>query len=223
MSNAPSFVHRRHLLRAGMTGGLAALGAAAVPVRVGAEDVLMTAYGAGVNLKLMPDESGNPVVPMRESFAFDPIYAQCIVEDNAKRFAMDTFEMGRVVIEPHQFFMAMYADSVGLDEIRQNPNGSWTVTMLGSLFCATFAGTSSVAVGSREAKEHAKFLIEATDGGVGGAAPPDSFAFTVYFDSDEAPVNHGIFGPEFTFTGEMVAGKITVGKPIGLTVADAAP
>ena len=28
---------------------------------------------------------------MRESFAFDPIYAQCIVEDNAERFAMDTF------------------------------------------------------------------------------------------------------------------------------------
>jgi hypothetical protein len=207
-----------------MTSGLAtAFGASVVPVRVGAEEVLMTAYGAGVNLKLMPDVDGNPVVPMRESFAFDPIYAQCIVEDNAERFAMDTYEMGRVVIEPHQFFMAMYADSVGLDEIRQNPNGSWTATMLGSLFCSTFAGTSSVAVGSREAKEHATFLIEATDGGSGGDAPPDSFAFTVYFDSDEAPVNHGVFGPEFTFTGEMIAGKITVGKPIGLKVADTAP
>jgi hypothetical protein len=222
MRLARSIVHRRHLLR-GAAGGLAvALGASAVPVRVGAEEVLMTAYGAGVNLKLMPDESGNPLVPMRESFAFDPIYAQCLVEDNAERFAMDTFEMGRVVIEPHQFFMAMYADSVGLNEIRQNANGSWTATMLGSLFCTTFAGTASVSVGSREAQEHAKFLIEATDGGAGGQAAPDSFAFTVYFDSDEAPVNHGIFGPEFTFTGEMVAGKITIGKPIGLTVADAA-
>jgi len=224
MNSASSRVHRRHLLRAGAAGGLAAvLGASAVPVRVGAQEVLMTASGAGVNLKLMPDVDGNPVVPMRESFAFDPIYAQCIVEDNAERFAMDTFEMGRVVIEPHQFFMAMYADAVGLDEIRQNPNGSWTATMLGSLFCTTFAGTSSVAVGSREAQEHAKFLIEASDGGVGGDAPPDSFAFTVYFDSDEAPVNHGIFGPEFTFTGEMIAGKITISKPIGLTVAETTP
>jgi hypothetical protein len=181
--------------------------------------VLMTASGAGVNLKLMPDESGNPIVPMRESFAFDPIYAQCIVEDNAERFAMDTFEMGRVVIEPHTFFMAMYADSVGLDEIRQNPNGSMTAVLLGSLFCATTAGTATVTVGSREAQEHALFRIEATDGGAGGQAPADSFAFTVYFDSDEAPVNHGIFGPEFTFTGEMIAGKITVGKPIGLRVS----
>ena len=44
----------------------------------------------------------------------------------------------------------------------------------------------------------------------------------VAYCSDEAPVNHAILGPEFTFTGEKVAGKITVGKPIGLTVADAA-
>ncbi len=215
----PSLLHlsRRHLLRAGAAASLGSV--LAVPVSVGAEEVLMTASGAGVNLKLMPDETGNMTVPMRESFAFDPIYAQCIVEDNAERFAMDTYEMGRVVIEPHQFFMAMYADSVGLDEIRPNGNGSMTAVMLGSLFCATFAGTASVSVGSREASEHALFRIEATDGGVGGQAPPDSFAFTVYFDSDEAPVNHGIFGPEFTFTGEMIAGKITIGKPIGLMVA----
>jgi hypothetical protein len=222
MVNTRSSIHRRHLLRAGALGGLAtALSASVIPVRVGAEEVLMTATGAGVNLKLMPDVDGNPVVPMRESFAFDPIYAQCIVEDNAERFAMDTHEMGRVVIEPHQFFMAMYADTVGLDEIRQNEDGSRTAIMLGSLFCATFAGTASVSVGSREAQEHTLFRIEATDGGAGGQAPPDSFAFTVYFDSDEAPVNHGIFGPEFTFTGEMIAGKITIGKPTGLTVAAA--
>ena len=215
-----SRVDRRRVVRAGAAASLgAALSATAIPMRVGAQEVLMTASGAGVNLKLMPDESGNPIVPMRESFAFDPIYAQCIVEDNAERFAMDTYEMGRVVIEPHTFFMAMYADSVGLDEIRQNANGSWTAVLLGSLFCATTAGTATVTVGSREAQEHALFRIEATDGGVGGQAPPDSFAFTVFFDPDEAPVNHGIFGPEFTFTGEMIAGKITVGTPIGLMQA----
>lgn len=206
---------RRRLLQATAASGLAAaLGASAVPVRVGAQEVQMTASGAGVNLKLMPDPDGEPVVPMRESFAFDAIYAQCIVEDNAERFAMDTFEMGRVVIEPHEFFMAMHADTVGIHEIRQNADGSRTATLLGSLFCATFAGTTSVSVGSRDASEHANFMIVATDGGPGGAAPPDSFAFTVYFDSDEAPVNHGIFGPEFTFTGEMIAGKITIGPPI---------
>jgi hypothetical protein len=224
MAKTSCTIPRRRLLRAGAVGGIAAaIGASAVPVRVGAEEVLMTASGAGVNLKLMPDAAGAPVVPMRESFAFDAIYAQCIVEDNAERFAMDTFEMGRVVIEPHQFFMAMYADTVGIHEIRENADSSRTATLLGSLFCATFAGTASVSVGSRDASEHANFMIVATDGGPGGAAPPDSFAFTVYFDADDAPINHGIFGPEFTFTGEMIAGKITIGPPITVSLAAGTP
>jgi hypothetical protein len=183
----------------------------------------MTASGAGVNLKLMPDPDGKPVVPMRESFAFDAIYAQCIVEDNTERFAMDTFGMGRVVIEPHQFFMAMYADTVGLDTITEETNGARTARMIGSLFCSTFAGTATVAVGSREAKEHARFEILATDGGSGAGAPPDSFAFTVFFDTKDAPVNHGVFGPKFTFTGEMIAGKITIGPPIGVEPTEATP
>ena len=136
---------------------------------------------------------------------------------------MDTFEMGRVVIEPHQFFMAMYADQIALTGIRREGNGSLTATLEGRLSCATYAGTASVAVGSREAAEHARFLIEATDGGFGPTAPPDRFAFTVFFDSDEAPVNHAIFGPEVTFTGEMIAGKITIGPPSTEEVTEATP
>jgi hypothetical protein len=211
---------RRTIVRVGARGGLVtAFGISALPVRMGAAEELMTASGAGVNLKLMPNPNGEPVVPMRESFAFDPIYAQCIVEDNAERFAMDTFGIGRVVIEPHQFFMAMYADNMGLYDIRREANGALTATLLGALFCSTYAGTASTTVGSREAREHARFMIEATDGGFGSDAPPDRFAFTVYFDPAEAPVNHGVFGPEFTFTGEMIAGKITIGPSIGVSVS----
>jgi hypothetical protein len=201
----------------------ASLGVTAVPVAIGANEVLMTASGAGVNLKLMPNPDGEPVVPMRESFAFDAVYAQCIVEDNAERFAMDTFEVGRVVIEPHQFFMAMYADTVGIESVRRLGETGFVATMIGSLFCTTYAGTVSVTVGSREAREHARFRIVATDGGSGASATPDSFAFTVFFDPVEAPVNHSVFGPEFTFTGEMIAGKITIGPPIGVSLTDATP
>jgi hypothetical protein len=215
---------RRAVLRRGAAGVAgAALGVAALPVATGADDVLMTASGAGVNLKLMPNPDGEPVVPMRESFAFDAVYAQCIVEDNAERFAMDTFEMGRVVIEPHQFFMAMYADTVGIESIHRHGETGFVATMVGSLFCTTYAGTASVVVGSREAQEHALFRVVATDGGSGANAMPDSFAFTVFFDSDEAPVNHGVFGPEFTFTGEMIAGKITIGPPIGVSLTGGTP
>jgi hypothetical protein len=223
MNNTTRQLSRRSLAQLGARGGAgAALAVSVLPVRLSAAEELATASGAGVNLKLMPNPDGEPVVPMRESFAFDASYAQCIVEDNADRFAMDTFGMGRVVIEPHQFFMAMYADHVVVNEIRREANGALTATLLGALFCSTFAGTASTSVGSREASEHARFKIEATDGGYGSNAPPDRFAFTVYFDPKEAPVNHSIFGPEFTFTGEMIAGRITVGPPILLPVTTSA-
>jgi hypothetical protein len=214
---------RRDVLRMGAASGGAALVGTRAATVVLAQDERLTASGAGVNLKLMPDEAGNPVVPLREPFAFDTHYAQCVVEDNPARFAMDTFEMGRVVIEPHQFFMAMYADQIALTGIQREDNGSLMATLEGRLSCATYAGTASVAVGSREAAEHARFRIEATDGGFGPTAPPDRFAFTVFFDSDEAPVNHAIFGPEVTFTGEMIAGKITIGPPSTEEVTEATP
>ena len=214
---------RRDVLRGGAASGGAALFGARATASVHAQGEQLTASGAGVNLKLMPDEAGNPVVPLREPFAFDTHYAQCVVEDNSDRFAMDTFEMGRVVIEPHQFFMAMYADQIALTGIRREGNGSLTATLEGRLSCATYAGTASVEVGSREAAEHARFRIEATDGGFGPKAPPDRFAFTVFFDSDEAPVNYAIFGPEVTFTGEMIAGKITIGPPSTEEVTEATP
>ena len=38
-------------------------------------------------------------MPLRESFSFDARYALCIIEDNPEPFSMDTYTMGRVVIE----------------------------------------------------------------------------------------------------------------------------
>jgi hypothetical protein len=206
-------LRRRALLRAGAAVGGSALLVGRPAGDVRAQEEWVTASGAGVNLKLMPDEAGNPTVPLREPFAFDAHYAQCVVEDNPARFAMDTFGMGQVVIEPHRFFMAMYAEQIALSGVRREEDGALTATLEGRLSCATYAGTASVEVGSREAAEHARFLIEATDGGFGPDAPPDRFAFTVFFEPAEAPVNHAIFGPEVTFTGELIAGKITIGPP----------
>ncbi len=57
------------------------------------------------------------------------------------------------------------------------------------------------------------YFIEATDGGVGGGKAGDTFAFTVFFDPEKAPVNHSIFGPKFTFTAKMVEGEVTITDP----------
>ena len=51
------------------------------------------------------------------------------------------------------------------------------------------------------------------DAGIGGGKAGDTFAFTAFFDPVKAPVNHGIFGPKFTFTGKMVEGEITIVDP----------
>jgi len=85
--------------------------------------------------------------------------------------------------------------------------------MRGGLSCATEVGQAQTTLGSRTAAEHATYEIEAVDGGIGGGTAGDSFAFTVFFNAREAPLNHAIFGPKFTFTGEMVEGEVTIVDP----------
>jgi hypothetical protein len=184
---------------------------------------LMTVSGGGVNLKPMPSPDGKGTVPLRELFALDTHYAQCVIEDNPARFAMDTFAMGRVVIEPHTFFMAMYANDVTLVGVYDAGGGKLLARLTGSLGCSTEAGTASGKVGSRTATEPAFFDIEAVDGGHGGGAAGDRFAFTVSFDAKQAPVNHAIFGDKATFTGEMTAGEITIAAPVALPLLPGTP
>jgi hypothetical protein len=213
MAEASRTLARRPALKRILTlaGGLVAGLAGAKPA--GAQAEPLTVSGAGVNVKQMPSPDGTSMVPMRESFGFDAHYAQCIVEDNPAAFAMDTFGMGRVVIEPHQFFMAMYSNEMRLAGIKPGEGGKRVAKLTGKLGCSTFAGTASLTVGSRDASEPAFFEIEAVDGGPGGGTAGDSFAFTVFFDPAQAPANHGIFGPKFTFTGEMVAGEVSIAPP----------
>ena len=206
--------------RRGLLGRLPAVAALAAgvglaPRHAAAQTDQMTASGGGVNLKVMPNPDGG-TVPMRESFMFDAHYAQCVVEDVAERFAMDTFGMGRVVIEPHRFFMAMSANDVSLTGISDLGGGKRMAKLTGNLGCSTEAGTASATVGSRTAQEPAFFEIQAVDGGHGGGEAGDNFAFTVYFDQKQAPVNYGIFGPKFTFTGELIAGEVTIGPAVTL-------
>jgi hypothetical protein len=85
--------------------------------------------------------------------------------------------------------------------------------MTGGLDCFTEVGQAEVTFGDRSASEHATFRITAVDKGLGGGKAGDNFAFTVFFDEKDAPLNHAIFGPEFTFTGEMIAGEVTITDP----------
>ena len=173
-----------------------------------------TASGGGVNMKYMPDPvTGEATVALPEVFSFNRSYAMCRVDTNPQAFKMNPFEMGEVTIEPHQFYMSMVADSIDPYEVSTEPDGARQVTMTGGLDCFTEVGQVEVTFGSRTAAEHATYLVEAVDRGRGGGEAGDSFAFTVFFNPQEAPINHAIFGPEFTFTGELVEGEITIVDP----------
>ena len=173
-----------------------------------------TASGGGVNLKMMPDPvTGQPTVPLEEVFSFDRNHAMCRVDANRQAFKLPTYQLGEVVVEPNSFFMSMVATSIEQYRLETQPNGAHTVTMRGGLSCATEVGQGKVVLGSRSAAEHATYIVEAVDGGIGGGAAGDAFAFTVFFDPKEAPVNYSIFGPKFTFTGRMIEGEITITAP----------
>jgi hypothetical protein len=155
------------------------------------------ASGGGVNRKLMPDPvTGQPTVPLDEAFSFDRNHGICRVDTNPAAFKMPTYAMGE------QFRVFTSAD------------GKRHAQLKGGLSCATEVGQASTKLGSRTASEHATYEIEAVDGGIGGGRAGDSFAFTVFFDQKDAPLNQAIFGPKFTFTGEMIEGEITIVDPV---------
>ena len=206
-------------LAAGLVGGLAVRGALKDDDVESLEQLVTrlsynTASGGGVNLKMMPDpETGEPTVPLEEVFSFDRNHAFCRVDSNPRAFKMQTYALGEITIEPNQFFMSMDVSSVEQHEVTTNVDGTRTVVMRGGLDCNTEVGLATTTIGSRTAAEHATYRITAIDGGVGGGEAGDRFEFTVFFDAEVAPINHSIFGPEFTFTGTMVSGEITVVDP----------
>ena len=121
--------------------------------------------------------------------------------------------MGEVLIDKNEFFMAMSTTSIEEFKLSRTSDGRNKIVITGGLDCFTEVAKAETTIGSRKVAEIAEYKIEATDGGIGGGQAGDTFEFTVYFDPNEAPVNYAIFGPEFTFTGEMIDGEITVPAP----------
>ncbi len=168
------------------------------------------AYGGGTNLKLMPDpNTGLPTIPLEEVWHFDLDRAFCRVDNNPQAFAMDTYKMGRVVVDANSFQMVMLTKDVVIPEFTVTPDGTAMVKLTGEIGCSTVASVANTKVGGREIVEPAPFEIVAVHDEKAG----DSFAFTVFFDPDTAPVNYAIFGPKATFTGKIASGGVTI-KPI---------
>lgn len=174
------------------------------------------ASGGGVNRWLVPDPTtGEARVALEQVFSFDRNHAMCRVDTNPAAFKMRTYQLGEIVIEPHHFSVAMVATTIERFVLSTSADGKRRITLRGGLSCATEVGHVHTKLDVHGAAEHAAFEIEAVDGGVGGGKAGDAFAITVFFDPKEAPVDYSIFGPRFTFTGEMVEGEITIVDPAG--------
>ena len=175
---------------------------------------LLSASGGGINMKMMPHpETGEATVELPEVFSFDANHAFCRVDTNRHAFIMPTYQMGDILIEKNEFFMAMSTTTINEFRISQDEDGNNKIVITGGLDCFTEVAKATMTMGSREVAEPANYKIQATDGGLGGGPSGDTFEFTAYFDPNTAPINYAIFGPEFTFTGEMVDGEITIPSP----------
>ena len=173
--------------------------------------ILTSASGGGVNLKMMPHpETRELTVALPEVFSFDANHAFCRVDTNHEAFVMPTYKMGDVLMEKNEFFMAMSTTTIEEFKLSKNNDGHNTVTMTGGLDCFTEVAKANMTMGSKEISEYATYKIQAGDAGLGGGAAGDTFEFTVYFDPEVAPINYSIFGPEFTFTGDMIDGEVTI-------------
>lgn len=173
-----------------------------------------TASGGGINLKMMSHPvTGEASVPLEEMFSFDRNHAMCRVDTNPQAFKMQTFSSGEFVVPANQFFMAMVVTTIDQFLVSTAADRTRHLTMRGGLSCKTEVGLTTVTIGSRTAAEHATYEIQAVDAGIGGGNAGDSFAFTAFFDPNQAPINHAIFGPRFTFTGKMIEGEITIVDP----------
>ena len=159
-------------------------------------------YGGGSNIKKMPNIIDKKrTVEMDETFYFDHKTAICRVDNNPEPFIMPTYKMGEIKIEKNTFFMLMSTNSLHVKSIEESDNS--TCILEGSIGdCFTEAAAGGSIYGSREKPE--PFIPEVV------AVDEKSFAFTAYFDEIEAPVNFAIFGPKFTFTGELTTGSVTV-------------
>jgi hypothetical protein len=172
------------------------------------------ASGGGVNRKLMPDPvTGRATVVLDEAFTFDRNHAMCRVDTNPQAFKMPTFSMGDVVIDANRFYMAMATTTIEQFLVSTLSDGKRKLIMRGGLSCNTEVGQAKTTFGSRTASEHATYEIAAIDGGIGGGKAGDTFAFTVFFEPKDAPLNHAIFGPKFTFTGDLIDGEVTIVDP----------
>ncbi len=164
------------------------------------------AFGGGLSLLGPFKGSNGGQVFLRSIFTYGPQFVICTVETNLDAFIFPTATLGEVPLDPNTF--SMYMGNSAIDKTEYQGEGAqMSLTLSGHLDCHTEAITASGKFGGRDIAEPADFEATASGG--------KDFSITVFFDKDKAPVNSAIFGPKFTFKG-----NITDGSTVVTTVGD---
>ena len=119
---------------------------------------LNSASGGGVNSKMMPHpDTGELSVELQEVFSFDNNHAFCRVDNNPEAFIMPTFQMGEVLIEENEFFMAMSTTTIEEFKVTKGTDGHNEILITGGLDCFTEVAKANLTMGSREVAEFAEY------------------------------------------------------------------
>jgi hypothetical protein len=160
------------------------------------------AYGGGVSLLGPFNGTNENPVSLRSIFSFGSNYVVYTVEDNPEGFVFPTTTLGKVQFDPHSFFMYLGASKVDGVEYSTDANGVMSAVISGGQTCRIRAITASGSYGSHDSSEPATFQATVRDG--------TDFSLLVRFDKTTAPVNSAIFGPQFTFKGQIADAIIVV-------------
>ena len=155
--------------------------------------------------------------PNRQAFlttdlGFDETMVYCKVTTNFEPFIFPTFGMGPVELEAHSFFMDMQSTRIDRLDIVDGPDGQPRAFYEGVMRSITRARVGETMFEFDEVE--IPYGCVADDDPLGTPAEvgisKNFFSMVGYFDP--AGGHHVLFGPEFTFAGNLTSGNIVIEK-----------
>ena len=207
-------VSRRRFLKRTGAGLVTTAGVLALPRSASAATGGRRISGSG-SYDLGPFPHGSD--PNRQTFlttdlGFDETMVYCKVTTNFEPFIFPTHGLGPVTVEAHAFFMDMQSTRIDRLDIMDGPDGQPQAIYAGVMRSITRARVGETMYEFDE--KEIRYGCVADDDPLGTPAEvgisKNYFSMTGYFDP--AGGHHVLFGPEFTFAGNLTSGNIVIEK-----------
>ena len=209
-------VSRRRFLKRTGAGLVTTAGVLALPGSASAASGGRRVSGSG-SYALGPFVHGDD--PTGQAFlitdlGFDETMVYCKVTTNFDPLIFPTHELGEVRLAAHEFFMDMQSTRIDSLEVRDGPDGQPQAIYRGAMRSITrvFSGANLMKFDEAEIP----YDCEADDDGLGTPAEvaisKNHFSMTGHFSPGGG--HHALFGPVFTFEGDLTSGNIVIAKGV---------